>query len=282
MRFAKVVLIVVVALSVSISACAQMDYDDRYGDQDRYRDQDRYGEQDSRYDDYNYDYTVEFFEHSDYRGNSQRYELTRDKRHVLIEFIGWDMNDRLSSMRLGRGVGVALFRDREFKGPVAIYEFDTPLLDSDANDWASSAIIFDREMGGPLGVWIGERDDPNKLFSTGFNGEVRFYPLSEDVDDMEVRYNRIDEFNDNVEWVVLGPATSNMFRSRGRGGYQSRYGSRGGGSQIEVAIYEHGDMRGRSVMFPSRHGRGQTYFMDQYNFNRIASSMIIREIRSRW
>lgn len=260
---------------IFFSACAQTDY------RDRYRDQDRYSGQDSHNQDYSPDYVVEFYEHSDYRGNSKRVELERGQRHALIEFVGWDLNDRLSSMRIGRGVGVVLFRDRDFKGPVVIYEFDVPLVDHDVNDWASSVIVFDKELGGPLGVWVGERDDPSKIFSTSFNGQVRFFPLPEDAGDMEARYFRIDEFNDNVEWVVLGPAGRGMFRSSGSG--YSRYGrSRGGIAQVEVAIYEHGDMRGRSVVLPTRTSGGQTFSMQDLNFNRIASSMIIREIRSRW
>lgn len=270
-------IVMVIFVAVSISACAQGDY------RDRYRDRDVDVERDSRYQDSNYDYLVEIYEHSDYRGRSQAYELMRDQRHVLVEFVGWDMNDRISSIRIGRGVGIALFRDRDFKGPVAIYEYDVPMLDHDINDWASSAIIFDRQLGGPLGVWLGERDDPDKIFSTSFNGQVRFFPLSEGIDDLETRFYRVDEFNDNVEWVVLGPASRDMFRRGGSSGYQPRYGERRGrGSEIEVVLYEHGDMRGRSLMLPTRFGSGQTAIMADHDFNRIVSSMVIREIRPRW
>jgi hypothetical protein len=274
-----VVLTASILLAVfTISACAQGDYRDRYRD----REVDSRSDSHDRYQE-NVDYLVEFFEHSDYRGDSRVYQIEREQRHVLIDFVGWDLNDRISSIRIGRNAGVVLFRDRDFKGPVAIYEYDVPLLDRDINDWASSAIVFDRELGGPLGVWIGEHGDPRDLFKTSFSGNVRFYPMSEEIDEMETRYYRIDEFNDNVEWVVIGPATGSMFRTREREGYRSRYGDRGGrGSQIEVSIYEHGDMRGRSILLPTRYSSGQTFVMKELDFYRIASSMVIREIRSRW
>lgn len=235
-------------------------------------------------------YDVIIYEHAQFRGRNQTYTLEPGQRHVLEDFVGWGMNDRLSSIRCGYRVGVALFRDRDFRGPVALYDRSTDMVDRDINDWASSLVVFDLATGGPLGVWIGERggDSPN-IFDVNFNGLVRFYPLPEDFNRRESEYKRIDEFNDNVEWVVLGPADTREYRRtnfRERGAWDRREEPADRRYErsfvdVEVYIYEHGDFKGRSVALPERMGRGYFFRLSDYNFNRIASSIAIREVQVR-
>lgn len=229
------------------------------------------------------------YEHVGFEGRSERYTIPEGGRHALADFVGWGLNDRISSIRCGSRVGVAFFADKEFRGPVAVYDRSTDRMDSDINDWASSLIVFDLDSGGPLGIWIGERGAPNHdILDVNFSGKVRFYPLAESFDQRDTEYRRLDDFNDNVEWVILGPIDPRAYR---RSNYRDRgtYGSDRGGyssdrrrsAEVEVWLYEHADMRGRSVALPDRYSRESVFEMNKYDFNRMASSIAIREVESR-
>jgi hypothetical protein len=234
-------------------------------------------------------YDVIVYEHVGFEGNTDRYSIAQGGRHALVDFVGWGLNDRISSIRCGSRVGVALFADKEFRGAVAVYDRSTDRVDSDINDWASSLIVFDLDAGGPLGVWIGERgDERHDILNVHFSGKVRFYPLSENIDQRDTEIGRLDDFNDNVEWVILGPIDQRAFR---RSNYRDRstYGSDREGYgydrrrplEIEVWLYEHADLRGRSIALPDRYGRDSVFEMSKYDFNRMASSIAMREVESR-
>lgn len=223
------------------------------------------------------DFDLIIHEHSNYRGRSEQYTLGENQRHLIVNFVGWGLNDRISSFELGRGVGVAFFRDRDLRGPVAVYNSSSALIDSDINDKISSLILFDLDRGGPLGVWIGERANPDDIFNFNFGGKVRFYPMPQQNWDREASIGRLDDFNDNVEWVVIGPVDRNDYR---RGDYRGRYSNRWSrGAILEVTVYEHANYRGRSIILPPRNGRGSVFRMKDFNFDRMASSLRIRQVR---
>lgn len=239
------------------------------------------------------DFEVVLHEHANFRGRQVRYALEPGQRHMLVDFVGWGVNDRVSSIECGYRVGVALFRDRDFKGPVAIYDRSSDMVDRDINDWASSAIIFDLDSGGPLGIWLGNGGggQPNVFDVNGFHGEAQFFPMDEDINSMETEYRGVGAFNDNAEWVILGPADRREYRrsnyrdrravprnDRQRYGDNRRY-NRGGGVGIEAYVYEHDRFRGRSIALPERGRRGTFFDLQRMNFSRIISSIAIREVQ---
>lgn len=265
-------------LFVIMNGCLTLpeDGEEEYGS---YQD-DPFGTQDEAF-------TVTIYEHANFRGREESYILGPDQRHVLVEFVGWGLNDRLSSVRCGERVGVVLFRDRDFRGPVAVYDRSTDRVDSDINDWASSIIVFELDAGGPLGVWLGHGGrDGNVLDVNGFHGTAYFYPMPESLNYREGKMDLLRGFNDLAEWVVLGPVDPRDYREtryRERGSGYRRYdsGRRRSLMDIEIDLYEHSDFRGQSLSLPERSRSGYYFELKDYNFSRIASSIIMVEYSSR-
>lgn len=227
-------------------------------------------------------YDVMVFEHKYFEGRQERYSLSRDQRQVLVPYVGGGMNDRISSIRCGGRVGIALFKHRDFEGPMVIYDRSTDLVDLSINDWASSLIIFDLSDGGPVGAWIGgPMTDESHITNVQSPHLLAFLPLPENYNSNEMEYGRIGNFNDKVEWVFLGPAPRRAFMNtnyRDRGVARSRGGEyRRRGRGVEVFVYEHSNMRGRQIALPPRGARGRFFRLDAYGFQNIASSFVVRE-----
>ena len=228
-------------------------------------------------------YDVMVFEHQRFQGREQMFSLTRDMRQLLVSYVG-GMNDRISSIRCGSRVGIALFKHRDFKGPMVIYTSSTDLVDMRINDWASSLIIFDRNNGGPLGAWVGgPNSNKNQIYDPHTLNLLAFLPLPQNFSSRESQIRHIDEMNDRAKWVYLGPAPRGAFlrsRYRERRDYRERNysgGYRRSSRGIQVYAYEHSRLRGRSIALPPRGSRGDFFWLNQFGFENITSSFVVRE-----
>jgi hypothetical protein len=285
MKEIKVRTVIGLIILIMFSGCVDLEYPDDYEEDNYDPGRQSYGEDrsDSGGDP---NYSITLFSQPNFRGRSQDYALQDGQRHLLVEFVGWDLNDKVGSIGIGQGVGVALFRDRNFGGPLAVYNSSTDKLDSDLWNFTSSIIVFDLDSGGPLGVWIGSGS--TDIFSTNHQGRVKFLPMPENGRSSEARIRGLENFNDRVEWVILGPAPQNVIR-RGNGRYggnnssNNRYSNRGNdrGSNRSVnlaaTIHEHENFHGKRITLNSNRG-DSIFMMKDYDFFNQASSVVISEL----
>ena len=280
----KISLVFVLAILFAFSGCAVLDFpdqdpeDDYEGGYSEYTDNENYPDNDP-------DYSVSLFGQANFRGRRLDYFLEDGQRHELVRFVGWNLNDRVVSIGIGRGVGVALFRDRDFGGPVAVYLSSTDRLDSDLMNFVSSIIVFDLESSGPLGAWIGN-GSPD-IFTVPHRGQVKFLPMPEDGGDSTARIRHLEEFNDRVEWVIIGPAPEEAIRRANGAGFSRKrgtnpYGNRKSlkegvfGARLIVTVHEHENYHGRYAKLSGLHGF-RVFMMEEYELLNQASSVVITE-----
>jgi len=184
-------------------------------------------------------------------------------RQRLIDFVGWNLNDRISSIRIGYMVGVAMFKHRDFKGPATIYLGSQGRLDMSVNDEFSSLIIFFKDIGEPLGAWLGGTPMSSMdLRNWKLPEDTWFFPLPENGNDTVYEYRGVDEANDKANWVMVSPVTN----SRADVG-------------VEVTLFEHDRMRGNSITLPGFRSRDYYFDLKQYDFDHRVSSLVVRETR---
>jgi hypothetical protein len=208
-------------------------------------------------------FEVAVFDSPNHRGRSETYTLDEGSRQIPVQFVGWDMNDRISSIRVGYRVGVILFNNRNFSGAARVY-FDTvTLLEREFNDEVSSLIVFNREIGEPLGVLLGQgMVSENALLEGDYPETSHFYPLPQEFEKSEQRIKLIEDFNDQAEWAYIADGARRHFR----------------GGNVEAILYEHDKFRGNSLSLPPSGRNDRSLFLlDDFGFNRKASSLIILE-----
>ena len=205
-------------------------------------------------------YEVIVYERYSHGGRSESYYLEENMRHKLVDFVGWGLNDRISSIRVGYRVGVLVFFHRDFHGRAQIIYNSISNLDHTFNDEISSLIVFDRDYGEPMGVLLGQGPvQQNYLYDGYFPEQSRFYPLDEDYNDDELQIKFLEDYNDQAEWAYIAGA------------------GRRGASNVEVILYEHDKYRGNSIVLPSSYRDSRTLFMlREFEFDRRASSLILR------
>jgi hypothetical protein len=208
-------------------------------------------------------YEVVVYDSPNHGGRSEKYALEENQRQNLVPFVGWGLNDRISSIRVGYRAGVILFYHKDFGGRAKIFYDTTMQLEQDFNDEASSLIIFDRELGEPMGLLLGQGPvSENNLLQGIYPEASRFYPLPQELQDSEARIKFVEDFNDQAEWAFLA------------GGVQGRYQE----SSIEAILFEHDDFRGNSLSLPpSARDRRSFFLLEEYGFNRMTSSLIVLE-----
>lgn len=203
------------------------------------------------------------YEHANFMGRRDGWALQPGMRQKLVEFVGWGMNDRISAIKLGYMVGVALFKHRDFRGPAEVYLGSQSRLDFPMNDECSSLIIFHKDVGEPLGAWMGGTLlSESNLQNWNMPEDTWFYPLPEDASDTVAEYRGVGEANDRANWVMVSPVTNSR-----------------AGIGVEVTLYEHDRMRGASISLPGF--RRDDYYFDltQMQFERKVSSLVVREIQ---
>ena len=181
------------------------------------------------------------YEDIDYLGTQSSWKLEPGMRQKLVPYVGADLNDRISSLRVGSDVGVAVFDDASYGGVYVLFE-DTssahkvPTGDYfDAiNDRISSLIIYPKKMKGPLGVLLG---GPIVSFLSFTPPDTRFFPLPEMMNLASAKFPTLGpEWDDLFDYGMILPAPN----SPDYGGY------------VEVVLYEQANFGGKNVTLPWR------------------------------
>jgi hypothetical protein len=188
------------------------------------------------------------YEDIDYLGTQSSWKLEPGMRQKLVPYVGADLNDRISSLRVGSDVGVAVFDDASYGGVYVLFE-DTssahkvPTGDYfDAiNDRISSLIIYPKKMKGPLGVLLG---GPIVRFLSFTPPDTRFFPLPEMMNQASAKFPMLGpEWDDLFDYGMIMPAPN----SPDYGGY------------VEVVLYEQANFGGKSVTIPWRAPAGSIF-----------------------
>ena len=182
-------------------------------------------------------------------------------RQKLVEFVGWNVNDRISSIRVGYMVGVAMFKHRDFRGPAKIYYGSQGRLDMSVNDEFSSLIVFHKDIGEPLGVWMGATLlTPSRLDNWDLPEDTWFFPLPEDAGETVIEYRGVGDANDRPSWVMVSPVTDSPAPV-----------------SVEVTLFEHDQMRGESITLPGFRSSDYYFDLKEFDFEGKLSSLVIRE-----
>lgn len=202
------------------------------------------------------------YEHIDYVGQRACFRVESGMRHKLIPTLG-NMNDRASSVVVGSGVVVMMYRDAHYSGKSRLYSGNKRVFEKGPevswpmrfdfggmNDLVSSLIVVPRNT--PLsGVYLLEGPD-------SFRKIAIFYPLPERKVDYMARYPKLDRMNMNdaaAKVVLVG--------------------------DVSVDLYEHANFQGKRITLPSSaHSAKQKEFdLKPYHFEGIASSLVVRAKR---
>ena len=204
-------------------------------------------EQEEQYRDERYE--VRLYDSWEFSGHRQgSWYLEPGMRQKLVNFVGWSLNDRISSIRIGYMVGVAMFYDRDFRGAARIYYGSQGRLDFNVNDQFSSMIIFDRYVGEPLGVWLGATTlSETALENWDLPGDSWFFPLPEEEEETVAEYRGVGDANDRIHWVMVPPL-----------------GDTRADVAVEVTLYEHDQFRGYSITLPGF--RRSDYYFELKDF----------------
>ncbi|MCU0530485.1 MAG: hypothetical protein MUE76_00150 [Syntrophales bacterium] len=155
-------------------------------------------------------YEAAVFEHPNYAGKSLTYEIRPGMCQRIEPEIGKArMNDKLTSVRVGSGVGAMLFEHRNYAGPhLLLGESRNDLRPHYINDRVSSLIVYPRSLSGPIGVWL-------------IGAKSEFYPVGEAC--RRADYPRLVYSDNASKLYISGP--------------------------MEVTVYEHPDFKGASAVF---------------------------------
>ena len=150
-------------------------------------------------------YEVVVWQHADFTGQHQSWQLEGSMRHRLVTDLGW-FDERISSIQVGSGVRIAVFRFPGFAGPSAVFSSDVHSLSDYWNDVISSVVIFPRSYGNatlnyPLGVTLSE---VSCYAVTGYTPARSFYPLPQSLNTLEAGYTYIGDYmDDKVFYMTL-------------------------------------------------------------------------------
>lgn len=191
------------------------------------------------------------YEHVDYVGASRCFRLEPWMRHKLVPSLGAGMNDRASSLLVGKDVLVLLYEHANFGGTTYPFDANYPRFSDRMNDRVSSLIVrrssSKKNVGGSL-VWVGDG-----VILQGSGGQKMFYPLPERLDEREARFPSLGPMNDKA--VRIG-----LFWD------------------LDAILYEHANFSGKPLKLP---GAGDTQNKDwfdlpSYQFGGRASSLVVR------
>jgi len=167
------------------------------------------------------DYEVVVYEHANYQGKSLVYSVEPGMcQRLEPQLSKAKMNDKLSSVKVGKNVAVYLFQHKNYDGeilPLIRTGDSKQSLSTDKfNDKVSSLIVWSRTiLSKPVGVWL--------------HGSKRsFYPASETCGGTS--YSHLVH-NDNATKVEIWPSPGNC--------------------DVRATIYEHSDFKGRFQTFTS-------------------------------
>jgi cathepsin L len=192
-------------------------------------------------------YEVVVYEHANYQGKSLTFSVRPGECQKLEPQLSKaKMNDKLTSVEVGKNVEVVLFQHNKYSGQHLVLRDPVQSLSPyKFNDKVSSLIVYPKKMLNPLGVWL-----------VG-GSKQSFYPVS--VTCSGVRYPHL-EYNDNATMVIIHSTEP----------HSPAWG------QIKATIYEHADFKGKSQTFIAGPAGGQ--FNIGKDLSEKASSLIIEII----
>jgi len=195
------------------------------------------------------------YEHINFVGAHRSWKLEPGMRQKLVPYVGDDMNDRISSIHVGSGVGVAVFQHADFQGPWWNYQSTQTGLPPQWNDQISSLIVYPKAMVQPLGVYLEGMTSGAGVIHAMVAG---FFPAPERMAEPTARYPFIGKMmNDAVEMASIYPNDS---RSPVRG-------------KIEVRLCEHTNFAGRCITIPGPGSDYTIFKLGDYQFSHITSSV---------
>lgn len=190
--------------------------------------------------------SVVILDHIDYIGAARSFTLKQGMRYKLVPNLG-SLNDRTSSIIVGKNVSLHAFEHANFGGNSVEYDTNIPVLDSKNagwNDRISSLIVT------PRGKML-----EGALLTAGLSPSY-FFPLPEQMSEGEAIYNHFNEnLNDRSKHLIIcGPAVS-------------------------VTLFEHTNFGGDPRNFPdlgSPPNPCTDYRLKTYQFDEKASSIKVR------
>jgi cathepsin L len=158
------------------------------------------------------DYEVVVYEHADFKGKSLVYSVQPGMCQKLEPQLSKaKMNDKLTSVKVGKNVEVYLFQHKNYDGEMLIVNNSTPSLSPyKFNDKVSSLVVFPRTiLPKPMGVWL-------------VGSKRTFYPAGETCGG--ARYPHLVH-NDDATFV-------DIYSTPGK-------------CQLKAIIFEHSDFKGK-------------------------------------
>jgi C1A family cysteine protease len=173
------------------------------------------------------DYEVIVYENHNFQGKNLVYSVQPGMGQKLEPQLSKaKMNDKLTSVKVGKDVRVVLFEHKNYSGQhLELHDSVQSLSPYKFNDKVSSLIAYPRTTINPLGVWL-------------VGSKQSFYPASETCGG--VSYPHL-EYNDNATKVIIH---STEPRSPAWG-------------QIRATLYEHADFKGKAQTFTAGPSGGQ-------------------------
>jgi hypothetical protein len=185
------------------------------------------------------DYEVVVYEHDNYRGRSLVYSLQPGMCMKLEpELKKAKMNDKITSVKVGKNVEVRMFEHTKYSGhPIILSDSVQSLIPLKFNDKVSSLIVIPKKSH-PAGAYLANVNENKRTF----------YPISETCGGSS--YPHL-VYNDNATGLSLVTA----------------------GCQMKLTLYEHTDFKGKSETFTA--GPTDSYFDIGKDLSRKASSLKI-------
>jgi hypothetical protein len=161
------------------------------------------------------------FEHPNFAGKSLTYEIRPGMCQRIEPEIGKArMNDKLTSVRVGSGVGAMLFEHRNYAGPhLLLSESRNDLRPHYINDRVSSLIVYPRSLSGPIGVWL-------------IGAKSEFYPIDEGC--RGVAYPRVVYSGNASEIYIGGPVEVTLYDRPNLTGNPTTFTGSGGGTHFKL------------------------------------------------
>lgn len=186
-------------------------------------------------------YTVVINEHVDFVGSGRAYTIGSGGAQKLMPDLSKEgMNDRISSIRVGSRVAVALFEHKNYCGNyIVLDDHVRDLKRTRLNDKVSSLIIFLRDVG-PLGVQL-------------VGSKSTFYPVDEV--GFAVSYRTLI-YNDDAQKVYM-TLKDPKIRPQGR---------------VKATLFEHTNFEGKSLPLGAAPFSGE-YDLEKLKFKKKSSSL---------
>ncbi len=196
---------------------------------------------------------VTIYEHDNYRGKYRGYTIAPGQCQVMEPALSQlGMNDMISSVKVGKNVSVILFEHVSYSGRYIFLNESVPDLKRyQFNDRVSSIIVFPKDTGHPIGVWLIGNNTTFRYVHDGGQNVNSFSCKT------GVTHHPNVPYNDDATRVVI-PRINPQSPPWG---------------YIEVELFEHDNYKGRSIKFRAGPSGGE--FILPRELSRKVSSLKI-------